>query len=141
MNALPSLALVASGLLIAAFFVVVAAASDLTWQRARTRTLRSKSDLARFRRAICRQRWASLAVIVLLVVAGGVALVGFLGGWMRAEDLPFTIGAGLPLMLVEWWMKYAERRFRAVTAANEKLASKWARALHEWEERPIPDWG
>ena len=138
---LPTITLVASGLLIAAFVLVVAAASDLTWTRATTRVLQDNVDLKRFRRAINRQRWASLFVVLLLVAAGGVALVGLLGGWLHADDLPFAIGAGVPLMFVEWWMKYAERRFKAVPAANEKLAAKWARALQEWEERPIPDWG
>jgi heme A synthase len=138
---LPPLALVASGILIAGFVVVVAAASDLTWVRFKTPVLRNKKDLARFRRAICRQRWASLLVILLLVAAGGVALVGFIGGWVRSEDLPFAIGAGIPLMVVEWWMKHAERRFKEVPTANETIAVKWHRTLEEWEQSPIPDWG
>ena len=139
--AIPSLTLVASGLLIVAFAIVVAAASDLTWMRASTRVLRNRADLDRFSRAISRQRWASLLVILLLISAAAVALVGQLGGWCHLDDLPMTIGAGVPLMFVEWWMKYAERRFKAIPAANEKLRAKWERALQEWEERPIPDWG
>jgi len=138
---LPSLTLVASGLLIAAFVLVVAAALDLTRMRFTTPMLQGRADLDRFRRAINRQRWASLGVIVFLVCTGVVALVGLLGGWLRADDLPITIGAGLPLLLVEWWMKYAERRFKAVPAANAKVRAKWERALREWEESPIPDWG
>lgn len=141
MSSLPALTLIASGLLIAAFVVVVLAATDLTVVRLKTRVLRNKDDLRRFREAICRQRWASLLLILLLVATGGVALVGFIGGWMRSDDLPIAIGAGIPLMLVEWWMKFAERRFKAVPAANEKIAEKWARALEEWEQSPIPDWG
>ncbi len=139
--AIPSLTLVASGLLIVAFAIVVAAASDLTWMRASTRVLRNRADLDRFRRAINRQRWASLLVIFLLISAAAVALVGQLGGWCHLEDLPLTLGAGVPLMFVEWWMKYAERRFKAIPAANEKLRARWERLLQEWEERPIPDWG
>ncbi len=139
--AIPSLTLVASGLLIVAFAIVVAAASDLTWMRASTRVLRGRADLDRFRRAINRQRWASLLVIFLLISAAAVALVGQLGGWCHLEDLPLTLGAGVPLMFVEWWMKYAERRFKAIPAANEKLRARWERLLQEWEERPIPDWG
>ena len=139
--AIPSLTLVASGLLIVAFAIVVAAASDLTWMRASTRVLRNRADLSRFSRAICRQRWASLLVIFLIISAAGVALVGLLGGWCHLDDLPMTIGAGVPLMFVEWWMKYAEHRFKAIPAANEKLRARWERLLQEWEERPIPDWG
>lgn len=139
--AIPSLTLVASGLLIVAFAIVVAAASDLTWMRASTRVLRNRADLDRFSRAINRQRWASLLVIFLLISAAAVALVGQLGGWCHLEDLPLTLGAGVPLMFVEWWMKYAERRFKAIPAANEKLRARWERLLQEWEERPIPDWG
>ncbi len=139
--ALPSLTLVASGLLIAAFVVVVVAALDLTWIRFTTPMLRGRADLDRFRRAITRQRWASLVVIFLLISAAAVALVGQLGGWCQLDDLPVTIGAGVPLMFVEWWMKYAERRFKAIPAANDKIRAKWERALREWEERPIPDWG
>ena len=138
---IPSLTLAASGLLIVAFAIVVAAASDLTRIRFNTRELRGQADLARFRRAINRQRWASLLVILLLISAAAVALVGQLGGWCHLDDLPMTIGAGVPLMFVEWWMKYAERRFKAVPAANEKLRTRWERLLQEWEERPIPDWG
>ena len=139
--AIPSLTLVASGLLIVAFAIVVIAASDLTWIRFNTRQLRGQADLARFRRAICRQRWASLLVIFLIISATAVALVGQLGGWCHLDDLPMTIGAGVPLMFVEWWMKYAERRFKAIPVANEKLRARWERLLQEWEERPIPDWG
>ena len=139
--AIPSLTLVASGLLIVAFAIVVAAASDLTWMRASTRVLRNRADLDRFSRAINRQRWASLLVIFLLISAAAVALVGQLGGWCHLEDLPLTLGAGVPLMFVKWWMKYAERRFKAIPAANEKLRARWERLLQEWEERPIPDWG
>ena len=139
--AIPSLTLVASGLLIVAFAIVVIAASDLTWIRASTRVLRNRADLDRFSRAINRQRWASLLVIFLLISAAAVALVGQLGGWCHLEDLPLTLGAGVPLMFVKWWMKYAERRFKAIPAANEKLRARWERLLQEWEERPIPDWG
>lgn len=139
--AIPSLTLVASGLLIVAFAIVVIAASDLTWIRASTRVLRNRADLDRFSRAINRQRWASLLVIFLIISAAAVALVGQLGGWCQLDDLPMTIGAGVPLMFVEWWMKYAERRFKAIPAANEKLRARWERLLQEWEERPIPDWG
>ena len=139
--AIPSLTLVASGLLIVAFAIVVIAASDLTWMRFSTPTLRGRADLSRFSRAINRQRWASLLVIFLIISAAVVALVGQLGGWCQLDDLPMTIGAGVPLMFVEWWMKYAERRFKAIPAANEKLRTRWERALQEWEERPIPDWG
>jgi heme A synthase len=138
---LPTLTLVASGLLIAAFVIVVLAATDLTLVRLKTRVLLNKADLKRFRGAICRQRWASLLLILLLVAAGGVALVGLLGGWVHADDLPFAIGSGVPLIFVEWWMKYAERRFKAVPAANEKIRARWERILQEWEESPIPDWG
>ena len=56
--ALPSLTLVASGLLIAAFVLVVAAGLDLTWLRATTPVLRGRRDLNRFRRAVNRQRYA-----------------------------------------------------------------------------------
>jgi len=138
--AVPSLTLVASGLLIAAFALVVAAGLDLTWQRASTRMLQDSSDLARFRRAINRQRYACLGVIGLLIAAGVVILVGLIGGWCRADDLPFTFGAGVPLLAAEWFVKYAERRFKGVPAASSKLRAKWARVLQEWEEHPVPDW-
>lgn len=138
---LPPLTLVASGLLIAAFVLVVAAALDLTWVRFTTPMLQNRADLDKFRRAITRQRWASLGVILLLVGAGAVTLVGWIGGWLRMDDLPVTIGAGVPLLFVEWWMKYAERRFKSVPAASEKIRARWERAIREWEERPVPDWG
>jgi hypothetical protein len=134
------LTLVASGLLIAAFVLVVMAALDLTRVRFSTPVLRRRSDLERFRRAITRQRFACLGVIVLFVSAGTVALVGQIGGWCRMDDLPLTFGAGVPLLLVEWWLKYAERRFKAVPTANSKIRARWQRTLEEWEAHPVPDW-
>jgi len=119
--------------------VVVAAGLDLTWLRATTPVLRSRADLTRFRRVITRQRFACLGVLVLLISAGVVALVGQLGGWCQWADLPLTVGAGVPLLLVVWWLKYAEARFKAVPAANPKIRAKWARVLQEWEEHPVPD--
>src|SRR5689334_17775552 len=130
---LPSLTLVASGLLVAAFALVVAAGADLTRVRAATPVLRGRSDLARFRRAVTRQRWAALGVIVLLVAAGAVLLVGLLGGWCRADDLPLTAGAGVPLLVVEVWLRYAEARFRAVPAADPRTRAAWDRVLLWWE--------
>lgn len=138
--ALPSLTLVASGLLVAAFAVVVAAGLDLTRLRATTPVLRGRADLARFRRAVTRQRWAALGVIVLLIAAGAVFLVGLLGGWCRADDLPITFGAGVPLLVVELWLRYAEARFRAVPAADPRLQARWEQVLRDWEEHPVPDW-
>ena len=41
---------------------------------------------------------------------------------------------------MEWWLKYAEGRFKAVPAANPKIQAKWERVLREWEEHPVPDW-
>ncbi|MFO0802323.1 MAG: hypothetical protein U0791_04270 [Gemmataceae bacterium] len=105
MSSLPSLTLIGSGQLIAAF-VVVLSATDLTVVRFET---------------------------------GGVALVGLIGGWMCSDDLSIAIGVGLPLKLVEWWVKFAERRFKALPAANEKIAEKRARALEEWELSRIGD--
>src|SRR3989442_1148059 len=131
---LPSLALVATGLLGAAFAVVVAAGLDLTWQRAATPVLRGRADLARVRRGINRQRWACLGVIVLLIAAGVAVLVGLVGGWCRAADLPLTAGAGVPLLAVELWLRSAEARFRAVPAADPRIRAKWERVLLEWEE-------
>ena len=137
---LPSLTLVASGLLIAAFALVVAAGLDLTWVRAITPVLRGPADLTRFRRAVTRQRWAALGVIVLLVGAGAVLLVGFGGGWCRPDDLPLALGAGVPLLVVELWLRYVEGRFKAVPAADPRIRAKWQRVLQEWEEHPVPDW-
>lgn len=137
---LPSMTLVATGLLIAAFALMVAAGLDLTWLRATTPVLRGRADLARFRRAVTRQRWAALGVIVLLIGAGAALLVGLLGGWCRTDDLPLTVGAGVPLLAVEWWLRHAEARFRAVPAADPRLQAEWARVVLWWEEHPVPEW-
>lgn len=137
---LPSLSLAASGLLVAAFAVALAAGLDLTWQRIATPILRGRADLARYRRAVTRQRWACLGVVVLLVAAGVVFLVGLLGGWCRPDDLPLTAGAGVPLLTAELWLRFAESRFRAVPAANPRVRAAWARVVLWWEEHPIPDW-
>jgi hypothetical protein len=138
--ALPSLTLVATGLLAAAFALVVAAGLDLTWLRAATPVLRGRADLTRFRRAVTRQRWACLGVLVLLIGAGAVFLVGLLGGWCRPDDLPLTAGAGVPLLAAEWWLRSAEARFKAVPAANPRIRAAWERVVLWWEEHPVPDW-
>jgi hypothetical protein len=137
---LPSLTLVASGLLVAAFALVVAAGLDLTRLRVATPVLRGPADLARFRRAIARQRWATLGVLALFIGAGVAILLGLLGGWCRPDDLPLTFAAGVPLLVVEWWLRYVEARFKAVPAADPRIRLKWERALQEWEEHPVPDW-
>ena len=138
--ALPSLTLVVSGLLVAAFALVVVAGLDLTRVRVTTPVLRGPADLARFRRAVTRQRWATLGVLVLLIGAGVALLVGLVGGWCRPDDLPLTLGAGVPLLVVELWLRYVEARFRAVPAADARIRAKWERVLQEWEEHPVPDW-
>lgn len=130
---LPSLALVAGGLLLAAFVLAVVAGLDLTVVQFSTPVLRDRADLARFRGAIHRQRWLALGVILLFVAAGAVLLVGLLGGWCRADDLPLTAGAGVPLLVVEVWVRHAERRFKAVPAADPRLQAKWLQLLLWWE--------
>jgi membrane protein required for beta-lactamase induction len=138
--ALPSLTWVASGLLIAAFVLVLAAGLDLTWQRYKTPELRRRSDVDRFARAIDRQRFACLGMILLLVGAGGVALVGLLGGWCHTDDLAFTFVSGVPFMIAEAFVKFAERRFKSVPTANAKVRKMWAQVLDDWEHSPVPDW-
>ena len=137
---LPSLTLVASGLLIAAFVVVLVAGLDLTRVRLLTPVLKGRADLNRFRRAIDRQRYLCLGVIVLFVGWGVVVLVGLLGGWCRAEDVSLEIASGVPLLVVKLWLHFVEARFKAVPTANAKFQAAWNREIQAWEEQPIPDW-
>lgn len=128
------------GLLAAAFALVVAAGLDLTRLWLTTPELRGPRDVARFRRAVCRQRWACLGVILLLVAAGAVFLVGLLGGWCRGDDVTLEVGAGVPLAVAEAWLKFVEKRVREVPAADRKTRAAWARVVRWWEKNPIPQW-
>ena len=137
---LPSFTQVASGLLLAAFVVVMAAGLDLTRVRLATRMLKGRADLDRFRRAIDRQRYLCLGLILLFVGWGVVVLVGLLGGWCRPEDVSLEVASGVPLLVSKLWLRYVEAKFKAVPTANAKVQAAWNRALWEWEESPIPDW-
>lgn len=138
--AIPSFTQFASGLLIAAVVVVMAAGLDLTRVRLGTRVLKGRADLDRFRRAIDRQRYLCLGLILLLVGWGVVVLVGLLGGWCRPEDVSLEVASGVPLLVMKLCLHYVEAKFKAVPTANAKVQAVWNRTLIEWEEQPIPDW-
>jgi hypothetical protein len=133
-----SLALVAGGLLVAAFVVVVAAGLDMTRMLVTTPMLKRRRDLERYRRLIGRQMYATMAVIALLIGAGAILAVGLLGGWTRPHELPATAAAGVPLLVVELWIRYVERRVKAVPVADPALLPEWVQVLQWRENGPFP---
>ena len=132
--------LIASGLLIVAFALAVLAGLDMTWLLITTPERRGKKDLARLRRTITRQKYATLAAILLAIGAGVAFLVGLFSSWSATAELPVLAAAGTPLAVVEAWIQYVERRLRKLPASNPAIRAKRNQIVQAWEDEPVPEW-
>jgi len=131
---------IASGLLLVAFALTLVAGLDMTWLLFTTPELKGKKDLARLRGTVTRQKWVTLAVVLLLIGAGVTVLVGLFGSWSATAELPLLAAAGTPLAVVGAWVQYVERRIRNLPASKPGIRAKQDRIIQGWEDEPVPEW-
>src|SRR5688572_21946522 len=114
--------LVAASLLLAASALAVSLGIDLRRFLANTPVLTSISGVIAFRRAVARQMYGALGMLLL---GGSAALVATAGLYFRLaewSEVPFFVAALGVFFVAGVWYRLVERRAKSIAVVDDEIA-------------------
>lgn len=130
----------AASLLLAAAALAVSLGVDLRRFLAGTPVLTSISGVIAFRRAIARQMYGALGVLLLGVAAALVATAGLYLRLAEQRELPFFFAALAVFLAAGVWCRLAERKAKTIPAVDDEIAQQRDDVVRVWTTRPLPPW-
>jgi hypothetical protein len=132
--------LVAASLLLAAAALAISLGLDLRRFLANTPVLTSISGVIAFKRAVTRQMYGALGVLLLGAAAVLVATAGLYFRLAEWSELPLLLAALAVFVAAAFWCRMAERRAKSIPAIDDEIAQHRDDVVRVWTTRPLPTW-